>query len=831
MKSNNIFIKAVVGVLLFVVAIISASFGGAKIAFAASWSYPTTTPVSTWTGEGTKESPYIIKTAQQLANLAYYVNNNISTNGKRYSEMHYKLNNNINLNSMYSFSYDAFYSRVAVYVDGSFKCAIDANGKVFATLSGDLETSLRNLGVNLDFWTPIGDGVNTFFSGVFDGNGYSIQGLFYNEYEALNDTNLNNDTSYPHFALFGGVNAFQEGQQAIVKNVKLEKSAIIASGNIAGIVAVAGSSSKIQNSSVDAVISSYGVNKFNGGIAYINSGVIENCYTKGNLVSKNAGGILAINNGTVENCYSSATFVLDDDDSTLDIGKGGICHTNNNILKYCYYFENANYNATYQNNKINICTSLGWFNSANEAIPDNGYSLAYGTNLQDNLQRWVELKFDTNYYYWEVSVLGGFPYLIPVITDIVVSNTEFTYDSLGHTVLITGKKVSDTVKYSRDNVNYGSEVITVTDVTDNPITIYVKISRTGYADYFASATVKINTAYLQYPTIVGEYVFTNEEQTATVDGFVDYAMNISNNKRTAAGVQKICFGLKNTKNTVWEDGSTRDYYLDWEIKKLTGYIYDIDGLDKVYDNTEVSVAQDGYSIIGDGRVVCYYKLKSENDSSYTMVAPKNAGIYTLKLVMQESENYAQVVATKDFIISRKQITKPTVDVELTYNGKLQFVPIETNPAYTILNDSAVEPGVHYVYIVLQDIQNYEWEDGTDGVLTISYKINGAKMSWVVVAIITVVAFIVIELAAIYIYWVVIKKRPIKEFFVKLKRLYITVPVVEQETYSASQEENEQLVNSETNKKPQAEKNNKKNNSGNSKKAGQNSKKHNTNNNK
>ena len=58
-----------------------------------TWVYPTSTPTPTWTGSGTAADPYVITTAQQLADFAWLVNNNNSS----FMSACYKLNNEIDL--------------------------------------------------------------------------------------------------------------------------------------------------------------------------------------------------------------------------------------------------------------------------------------------------------------------------------------------------------------------------------------------------------------------------------------------------------------------------------------------------------------------------------------------------------------------------------------------------------------------------------------------------------------------------------------------------------------------------------------------------------------
>ncbi|MBD5406897.1 MAG: hypothetical protein HDR56_04675 [Treponema sp.] len=99
------------------------------------WSYPTSKPQQLWSGSGYSYDPYIIKTAQDLANLAYMVNY-----GYSYEYTYFKLDRNIDLN--YGISVNAYSS-------------------------------------NAKEWTSIGSSSYP-FKGNFDGNNYTINGLYKN---------------------------------------------------------------------------------------------------------------------------------------------------------------------------------------------------------------------------------------------------------------------------------------------------------------------------------------------------------------------------------------------------------------------------------------------------------------------------------------------------------------------------------------------------------------------------------------------------------------------------------------------------------------------------
>lgn len=158
-------------------------------------------------GSGTKLSPYIILNGKQLARLSFIV----GSNDKDYTGKYYKLGADILLN------------------DGK---VIDQKGALVAD-----STELHK-------WTPIGNS-SVAFTGHFDGNGYSISGMFIN-------------TTSSHNGLFGNV-----------------------SGSVSNLT--------VENSWVTG-------GKFTGGIVGLNIGTLENLKNKAAVIGNEecTGGVVGI---------------------------------------------------------------------------------------------------------------------------------------------------------------------------------------------------------------------------------------------------------------------------------------------------------------------------------------------------------------------------------------------------------------------------------------------------------------------------------------------------------------------------------------------------------
>ena len=157
-------------------------------------------------------------------------------------------------------------------------------------------------------WEPIG-----IFSGVFDGNGYTVKHLFINR-------KYHGTTGWINVGLF----SYNKG---IIENLGMVESSITASCNV-GI--------------------------WSGGIAGNNVGTIQNCYNTGSVLSDSnatsyVGGITGHNEGMVIQCHNSGH--IDSNVSTrssnIVSASGGIAGYNFNVVTDCYNLGEISSSAEY----------------------------------------------------------------------------------------------------------------------------------------------------------------------------------------------------------------------------------------------------------------------------------------------------------------------------------------------------------------------------------------------------------------------------------------------------------------------------------------------------
>ncbi|MCQ2104430.1 MAG: InlB B-repeat-containing protein [Fibrobacter sp.] len=152
---------------------------------------------------------------------------------------------------------------------------LDDEGKLNTVTEGGFRT-----------WTPIGNSSKQ-YTGTFDGQGFAIKGLYFNE------------GSKDSVGLFGYV-----GSDGKVENVGVEDSYIRGLNVVGGVAGYnQGSIANSYNSSSVA-----GGDNYVGGVAGINVGSIANSYNSGSVTGGDifVGSVTGINDGSIKNCFAKS---------------------------------------------------------------------------------------------------------------------------------------------------------------------------------------------------------------------------------------------------------------------------------------------------------------------------------------------------------------------------------------------------------------------------------------------------------------------------------------------------------------------------------------------
>lgn len=310
----------------------------------AAWTYPNAVPSEICSaGTGTADNPYQVTAAQQLANIAYLVNETEETFAGKY----FILKNDIVLNS-----------------------------GVLTAVAGGTDGSLQQ-------WTPIGrranpdDDVHS-FCGSFDGDGHTVSGLYI-------DNSSKGVDFLRYTGLFGAVGiggllhniyicdayiaetvcragilcgfAYTEGTavtDCTVRDSKIRifktgaggsSSAAYQSGYIGGIAGAIGGNGNIAFCTTKNVVIEHadGHNAYIGGIAGAVAGDAGFCSAGGSIVigsdgitddtsKRHAGGICAQAGGIVTDCLGAMDFTIQDN---ADVNAAGICFASGSAVMRC----------------------------------------------------------------------------------------------------------------------------------------------------------------------------------------------------------------------------------------------------------------------------------------------------------------------------------------------------------------------------------------------------------------------------------------------------------------------------------------------------------------
>ena len=417
---------------------------------------------SPWTqGTGTEDDPYLIENAQQLAYLAYRVNNGLENSGKYYK----------------------------VVAD------IDLYG------SEDFQ------------WTPIGNSQHS-FNGHFDGGNHTIYGLYVNVtendgyaglfgyassfYATIKNTNVRG-TSISVAGNYGKAGGIAGEGFAKISNCS--NGCQIRGGYVGGIIGY--SSGSITSCYNIANVSGH----ISGGIVGYSAGnSIKSSYNTGDIYSNNenyiyAGGIagyMVSRNFVIENCYSIGC---------SSIGTSyGAGHVAGAILGYCehygegYYVEYNNY---YEPQYINYsCLTINcyYINTCNASNTYGGTSMSSEAMQESNF---VDL-LNGNTCVWqqdiEPFVNDGYPVLTPMLyyayTERAIHVTDVSATLNGHievsnaTITSKGfeyKKVSES-EYTTINVTTEGNTLTshlsgLTPNTTYEYRAFVKVAECEYPAY------------------------------------------------------------------------------------------------------------------------------------------------------------------------------------------------------------------------------------------------------------------------------------------------------------------------------------------------------------
>lgn len=281
-------------------------------------------------GNGSETAPYEIKTAQQLARLAYLT---INSNGKQ-NYQYYKLT-----------------------------ADIDLKGKIWVGIGGECISELKN-GSGSVFDSYVG------FSGVFDGQGFKIKNLSSRAYGysvAPLREEYSQSTIYTLPSLFSATNTTSESK-TIIKNINVENVNNIGDKIASGIIGII-CDNNVEISACNVLSGAVSSNSLASGIigemekgSRENSKIL-NCYNNASISGNIIGGIIAnVKNSNIQGtleinyCVNKGNLII------FSIEKFYVIPVAGGLIGLC----NAN-------TKISNSTSMGTISNFNYQVYVGGF--------------------------------------------------------------------------------------------------------------------------------------------------------------------------------------------------------------------------------------------------------------------------------------------------------------------------------------------------------------------------------------------------------------------------------------------------------------------------
>lgn len=394
-------------------------------------------------GDGSKENPYLISNAAELAKLAQDVN----TTANFSRGLFFKLTKDIVIN------------------EGVMQ-------KDLATLQGGKAF-------------PETPAIGTFasetqyaaFQGTFDGDGHTISGIYMTSEQGAN-----------YLALFRVI------EDADICNLGISDMFSYSGAYLAGIAARAINSRIINCHVVDSHIFGWGSNS--GGIVgqALGSTKIQNCYVTGKLDGKNdMGGIVGrIGNGDrntvlVENCYTTATIT-----NRVKPNKGGVTATNSegSIVRNCYFTSASGEAATWPDQDSGTTENCRLMTEDEMKTDDFVALLSENSIVIPAACRWLKTASTPVHNYSEFTPDAGKRDISTLATDPNPANRDFHADIEGSSSVLRwtaardGKTIKQYIYFGTDSVAIASATPAKATATLGTETSYNVTSLNNISTYY-----------------------------------------------------------------------------------------------------------------------------------------------------------------------------------------------------------------------------------------------------------------------------------------------------------------------------------------------------------
>lgn len=222
--------------------------------------------------------------------------------------------------------------------------------------------------------------------------------------------------------------------------------------------------------------------------------------------------------------------------------------------------------------------------------------------------------------------------------------------------------------------------------------------------------------------------YDDQTHTAMFDNFEEVYYIVNNNTFKNVDVYKVELVLRDKVNYVWTTGNSENIYLDFEIVKAQAYITKLEISSWIYGQEPCEPNITKSDFVSDDDVEIKYYL----GETLLENAPINAGAYTLKVTILETDNYYGDYKEVEFEITKAQVMLPRLDNPTFVFDGTEHAPnvidtSETNKElYTYSLESQIDVGEYFVQLSLIDSDNYIWADGNENQTQLPFSITQAQ---------------------------------------------------------------------------------------------------------
>ncbi len=282
---------------------------------------------------------------------------------------------------------------------------------------------------------------------------------------------------------------------------------------------------------------------------------------------------------------------------------------------------------------------------------------------------------------------------------------EFTYNGEEHQVVLSETFDAEIMNVTGNKATDAGTYTAIISIKEECKANYTWIDFKGEpVEADVEVVWVINKAVVNRLSGTFETEWTSEEITFVPEDFDDTVFDISGNKETEINTYTATISLKDTKNYVFDDG-TSSSTLEWAITKATPTLEFTKSLDKEYDGFglnyprfELNELYEAELIGQYGDVVCNFDYKNLDDEIlYYASQITEVGIYKICMSFFETTHFKSFTVDKQFCIY--QVADRNL-VNFNLNSyQFEYTGDEIKPEFTLTFNMTGEPVDPSLYTV------------------------------------------------------------------------------------------------------------------------------------